>query len=577
MLQQPTGEIIEQADKLLAEQRRYASFTGNMRFLVRTACNFSGRIRATDPNQALTWARMAKSAEPWDAHAWTNEAAALLALGERTQALGRYSEAILRFPDNAVPRTGRAEVLKSLDRLDEALAAYEETKDRFPDNAVAHTGRAEVLKYLDRLDEALAAYEETIKRFPDNDVARNGRAEVLKSLGRLDEALAAYEETRDRFPDDVVARNGRAEILKSLDRLDEALAAYEETIKRFPDNDVARNGRAEVLKSLDRLDEALAAYEETMARFPEDEVARTGRDGVLRAMQQGQAVSLKEEIPLSGQEAPVNNKVIHPLKGSYLAADIQGKEGFAPLKVAEEPAVFSPKGPALNREEITLLTTDAYLIRRWAREGKEDDPWLNPGIQRQRAHELLQKLFTEKDHDSLAAGESGMLSLATGAPADRQRALDLLRVAARRFPGSPRVRYALARAEREEAMATKNAAAMTAWQWKKLVRLDRHLFPLQWLGPVPFLARFSTSEGELRENVGELAAWLFPRFQAKDTADPSFYTWWGSAVYGFLFGDAMVRDASELPEMAVIRQNIRTHYRDLVTKEEEIVYRHARR
>ena len=606
-LGRPAKETITQAEKLLAEQRNYANFTGNMSFLVRTACNFSGNIRAADPRQALVWARLAKAADSWNAHAWNNEAAALLAMGKRTEALGAYGEAILWFPDDAVPhngcaevlklqgefddalaayddtilrfpenvvtRNGRAEVLKLQGEFDDALAAYDDTIERFPNDVVARNGRAEVLKFLGRLEEALAAYEETIEDFPNNDVARNGRAEVLKFLGRLEEALAAYDDTIERFPNDVVARNGRAEVLKLQEKLNEALAAYDDTIKRFPKDVVARNGRAEVLKLQGEFDDALAAYDDTIQRFPENVVARTGRDGVLRALeQQEQSAASKQRTSVSQEETRFD-KASRPPTRRGVAADIRGRQQIdAPMEAAERPAIVSPKKQALSRKEITILTTDAYLIRRWARQGKEDDPWLDTGIQRERAHDLLTRLSTENDRDPLAAGESGMLSLATG---DRQRALELLRAAVKRFPGSPRVRYALARAEREEAMALRDAAAMISRQWQKLIRLDRHLLPLQWLGPLLLLARIPTSDGELRKSIDELASWLFPRFQARDTQDPSFYAWWGKAVYGFLFGTAAV-SSSQL-DMERVRNNIRIHYRDLVTKEEELVYRHARR
>nr|VFK18573.1 MAG: Tetratricopeptide (TPR) repeat [Candidatus Kentron sp. LFY] len=572
-LGRPAKETITQAEKLLAEQRNYVNFTGNMSFLVRTACNFSGNIRAADPRQALVWARLAKAADSWNAHAWTNEAAALLAMGEYAQALGVYGEAILWFPDNAVPRTGCAEVLKFLGRLAEALAAYDDTIQRFPENVVARTGRAEVLKLQEKLNEALAAYDDTILRFPNDVVARTGRAEVLKLQEKLNEALAAYDDTIQRFPENVVARNGRAEVLKLQEKLNEALAAYDDTIQRFPENVVARNGRAEVLKLQEKLNEALAAYDDTILRFPNDVVARTGRDGVLRALeQQGQSAASKQRTSVSQEETGFDKASRYPTRRG-VAAGAQGRQQIdAPMEAAERPAIVSPKKQALSREEITILTTDAYLIRRWAREGKEDDPWLDTGAQRERAHDLLTRLSTENDRDPLAAGESGMLSLATG---DRQRALELLRAAVKRFPGSPRVRYALARAEREEAMASRDAAAMISRQWQKLIRLDRHLLPLQWLGPLLLLARIPTSDGELRKSIDELASWLFPRFQARDTQDPSFYAWWGKAVYGFLFGTAAV-NPSQL-DMERVRNNIRTHYRNLVTKEEELVYRHARR
>ena len=534
-LNSPTRERIAQAEKLLAEQRRYADLTGNASFLVRSASNFSGAIRAADPAQSLAWARMAKTADPWDAYAWTNEAMALAVMGDYPRALARYGEAILRFPNDAVARAGRAEVLKLQERLDEALVAYDETMERFPDDAVARNGRAEVLKLQKRLDEALAAYEETMERFPDDAVARNGRAEVLKFQKRLDEALVAYEETMERFPENAVARAGRAEVLKFQGRLDEALAAYEETIERFPDNVFARTGREKLLE----------------LREQRPKIVPAGRDS------DPETVVSPGSYPHTGRRFPESG---HSASGYISVAAT-----VAPYRVA-------PEGPALTREEITLLISDAYLLRGWARKGGEDDPWLNTGVHRENARLLLEKLSAHGRHDPLAAGESGLLSLATGDPEDRRRALALLRAAAGRFPGSPRVRYALARAEREEAIATADPSAITSGQWRKLVRLDRHLLPLQWLAPALLWARLPGAQGKLPGYLQQLEDWLSPRFSmAEDTDDARLpvYLWWAKSVYITLFGG----DARTEP----VHLRIQERYGRLLTLEEELVYSQAYR
>nr|VFK60432.1 MAG: Tetratricopeptide repeat-containing protein [Candidatus Kentron sp. TUN] len=443
-LVQPTKETVVQAEKLLAEQRYYANATGNMSFFVRTVGGFSAGIRAANPQQALIWAQMAKTVDPWDTYAWNNEAMALLAMRKHAKALGKYNEAILRFPHNVFTRTGRAEVLK------------------------------------------------------------------LK--GALDEALGAYDETIKLFSNDVVARTGRKGVLWALQKQGQTITTNQKE----------------------------AAPPKEKNQCYEVDCSKTGQDVAIDFG-----------------------------KNQVLVTDSMTKI------LDEKPYIVSRGESALNREEITLLITDAYLIRRWAKEEKEDDPWINTGIQRNRVRTLLEALWEESTRDPLAAGESGILSLVTGDPEDRQRALSLLRMAIKRFPGSPRVRYALARAEREEAIATEDTSIITARQWQKLVRLDRHLFPIQWLGPLPLVAHFSKSDQELQKNANQLAIWLFPKFQAKDT-ETSFYTWWGSSVYSLLFG-ATVKDPSELPDIENVRRNIRINYRELVTKEEELIYRYAHR
>jgi hypothetical protein len=104
---------LDAAKTLLAEQRCYFDESGDGSGLVQSATNFSRAIRPLQPEQALEWARLAKSVEPGNGYGWTNEAQSLLALGRSVEALRLYRETVGRFPDNVVARTGLAEVLKA--------------------------------------------------------------------------------------------------------------------------------------------------------------------------------------------------------------------------------------------------------------------------------------------------------------------------------------------------------------------------------------------------------------------------------------------------------------------------------
>jgi len=164
---------VEEAELLLAEQRGYFDHSGNSSDLVRAATRGSSAVRRNRPALALAWVRLAKKIEPWDGYAWTTEGEALRAGEDLPGALAVYREAVGRFPDNAVARTGLAETLKAQNKFPEAEAEYRKTQAQFPDNEYARTGLVEVLKVQDKLDEAAAEYRASKPQFPGSSLPRD--------------------------------------------------------------------------------------------------------------------------------------------------------------------------------------------------------------------------------------------------------------------------------------------------------------------------------------------------------------------------------------------------------------------
>ena len=177
-----------ESDRLINEQLRYAKYTSDAYACVRTLCNLSSRIRARDPALAEQWAREATKLEPHNAYGFTTLAEALRAAGYQrlNDAAHVYAEALERFPDNVVARTGLAEVLKQQEKLPAAEAQYLDTIERFPDNVVARNGLAEVLRQQGKLLEAKRRYEQALAIDPTNSYARDG-------LKRFDTAVSATE------------------------------------------------------------------------------------------------------------------------------------------------------------------------------------------------------------------------------------------------------------------------------------------------------------------------------------------------------------------------------------------------
>jgi tetratricopeptide (TPR) repeat protein len=566
-LRQGVEDAVDKAEQLLAEQRNYFDRSGDSSNLVRSATQFSAAIRRNRPTQALIWARLAKDVEPWDTYAWNNEGQALLALGDLPSALGVLREAVDRFPDEVVIRNAFARVLKVRRWREEAEAEYREIKERFPDNVYARTGLAEVLRAQRRLGEAEAEYRETKVRFRDDVVARNGLAEVLKAQDRLDEAEAEYRETKRLFPDNVFARNGLAEVLKAQDRLDEAEAEYRETKELFPNNVYVRDGLARVFKARGRLAGAEQEYRRSKEEFPNSLVPRNN------------LISVFDDV--------TNTFDNEPLQTESTDDDVVGETTFSAGVVESETSPH--EAPVLDRREIKLIATDAFLIRSWARTTKSYCPDLALGHFRERAEDLLNRLLPAADRDSIAASESALLELDRG---ELDQALALLRRAVERFPGSARVRYALARAEREAAQAD------PITPWRRLLRLDEHYEPIFFLGVGRACLNRATgddgyNESQARDKLGRLAFWIRQRTvidtdcDLNDThADPrkcflpkrkgDFAGWWAVETQAELFGTRLITGYDDLLDLGPIKDGALRNVARLDRLEEELVLRYAR-
>jgi tetratricopeptide (TPR) repeat protein len=461
------GEI-ERARVLLREQARFAELTGDVHFIVRSACNFASRVRSYRPDLALEWAQLARRFDPWNAFAWTTMAASLL----------------------------------SLERLPEAREV------------------------------AIGA----VQRFPQEPVARNTLGEILKAQRHYFEAEAVYRETVLLFPENVVARAGLAEVLKEQGRYSEAEAVYRETVSRFRENVVLLTGLAEVLKAQDRLEEAEVVYREAERLFPQDDIARSGLRRVLRARRDHQ-----EERVKPGAE-PVERGMEETRERAGRLEDLLGSE------------------------DIEILLQDIYLLRRWITQTDHSLLSSAPGALREIARQKLRALLDAGKASSKLVGELGLLSLDAQ---DLEETLALLREATKRYPGSARVRYTLARAEREAAARRRHLdpkePEAPAVPWRRLGRLDERLVPLQFLGEArtwlvqvdgAFLAEQARSSlGKLAYQIQNLKP---SRSDEGDSEGRSrdFVSWWTGEIRLHVFGGEPLAGYDDITDLGSIQRNL---------------------
>jgi len=378
-------------------------------------------------------------------------------------------------------------------------------------------------------------------------------------------ASAVYREAVGRFPNDAVARNGLAGVLKALDRPADKEQEYPESKAQLPNEVIAPTGFDQVSMVQDKPEQAATEYRETQARVPEEVVTHTGAAEAPR-MQDGP------------QEATV---VATAVAEPSISPTDHERTDAAPREASVEAG--------LGRREIELIANDAFLVRRWARTTRTYSPDLAPGHFRDRAEDLLKQLLPATDRDSIAAGEVALLELDRG---ELEQALALLRRAVERFPGSARVRYALARAEREAPQGD------PITPWRRLLRLDEHYEPIFFLGAGrAYLHRAINGDGnameKARDKLGRLAYWIRQRtlidadrapndpqpdprscFRARHQGD--FAGWWAVEAQAELFGPAVIEGYDDLGDLGPIMERASAHDSGLDRLEEELMLRYAR-
>lgn len=147
-------KLAPRIDTLMNGHRRYADTTGDVFFLVRTACNVGMRLLEYGPQTekvergalAASLATLAFDYDPVNVFAWSLMRDALAAAGRIADAELVGWEAIRRFPENYQWRTQLATVLTVYSgKADEAAALLRETIALFPEEPYARSQLATVL------------------------------------------------------------------------------------------------------------------------------------------------------------------------------------------------------------------------------------------------------------------------------------------------------------------------------------------------------------------------------------------------------------------------------------------------
>ncbi|NVO13555.1 MAG: hypothetical protein HXX10_05905 [Rhodoplanes sp.] len=214
---EPFAKAKPALDVLIGGHRRYADATGDVFYLVRTACNVGMRLIEKAPagerevrgEAAVRLAALAFAYSPTDAFAWSLLLRALTAAGRPADAEQVGWEAMRRFPENPQWRNQLATVLvDDFGRAEEAAALLRESTAQFPDDEHSRTQLATVLaEHLRRPEDAAEILRGAMMILPSKPTPRTQLATVLADdLGLTDEALAVLQAAqRDGAANDVTA------------------------------------------------------------------------------------------------------------------------------------------------------------------------------------------------------------------------------------------------------------------------------------------------------------------------------------------------------------------------------------
>ncbi|MEI2423190.1 tetratricopeptide repeat protein [Arthrospira platensis SPKY2] len=151
-------------------------------------------------------------------------------------ALKRWSEAIIKFPENIGFQVQKGNVLINLSRFDEAEAVFQQLKENYPNQPQGYEGYARVTHSWADWELALKRWEEAIIKFPENIGFQVQKGNVLIQLSRFDEAEVVFQQLKENYPNQPQGYEGYARVTHSWADWELALKRWSEAIIKFPEN-----------------------------------------------------------------------------------------------------------------------------------------------------------------------------------------------------------------------------------------------------------------------------------------------------------------------------------------------------
>ena len=222
-------------------------------------------LQKHDPAKAVDLITKAIKTDHTQQSAFSNRAAAWLALNDPEAALRDLDQALALAPRQAEAHYNRGKALMALARNDAARAALDQALALKPGYVDAHVTRGAVVEELGDYPEAVASAERALALDPRKFEAHFNRAHALGALGEVGAAIVGYTTALEIAPGHVQALNNRGNLYRYANDFDAALADYARAAAQDPGFAHVQVNAALCLFALGRFAEAWPLYEARLA------------------------------------------------------------------------------------------------------------------------------------------------------------------------------------------------------------------------------------------------------------------------------------------------------------------------
>lgn len=347
--------VLEDAHRLLSEQRRYANLTGDAYFLVRSLCNFANRVVSIDALQGSIWSAEALEWEPFNPYTWNTLSKTLMKRGEVETAIALLWSSIERFPHYSTCWNELATALRYQGAHHEAESVLLEAVTLFPTDRVGYAQLGHLYLASGDLDSAERFFAEGLEKAEGGIYLHNGLGKVYWRQNDLERAAAEF---RKALGDDADSSSDQAIALLYLARLqhrfgdDEgAISLYRDALRR------ERGSRAAWLE--------LAYLYRRTGKFSElEETAQSGLASLQDPDAQQQLEVLLREA-LSRRAATIGD--LGQAGSSALNEDLIGEDG--PDLIRSVEAAIAAAEAFVNEDDI--VSAEELLRAARARHGDD--------------------------------------------------------------------------------------------------------------------------------------------------------------------------------------------------------------
>ena len=158
-----------------------------------------------------------------------------------------WSDTVGKRPGNTRAYNHLGNALDAMGNTSEALAQYEQALRIKPDSAMAWHNKGETMLKMGRVSEAIEQFDGALRINPDYVKALKGKGDALMKAGQGNEAIPLYEKVLKLQPDDLGAADNLGSALLVAGRVSESIERLESVVRIDPHDGDAHNNLGSAL------------------------------------------------------------------------------------------------------------------------------------------------------------------------------------------------------------------------------------------------------------------------------------------------------------------------------------------